>query len=127
MITIVRLVDGTELIGDVINSNDKVTIKSPLQIGYYFKTPTSIPIITMHRFMPFAKDDVFSFYLDHVMSTAEPKTSVIKYYNEMVKELAILDVAIEDELSDKQEEITDTDKEIAAAIIEKTLKKPVLN
>lgn len=128
MISLIKLIDGTELIGELIKNNDKVVIKKPLQINYYFKGPTSTPVVALHKYMPFAKESEFTFFADHILVTSEPKASVIEYYKTMFKDLTgEMDSALDEELYEKASMLDNETREIAAAVLERAIKKPILN
>jgi len=128
MISLIRLIDGTELIGDTQKSSDKITIINPFQINYYFKNPASLPVVAMHKYMPFSSDSTFSFYADQILVHTSARKSAQEYYKTLVREHSDgIDDMIDEELFDKSEILDTETKEIAAAVLERAIKKPLLN
>jgi hypothetical protein len=130
---LIKLVDGTEVIGSINNNSDGgVTITDPLQVNYYVRNPASAPIITLHRYMPMSDQKEYSFLQSHILSVANPKKGMIEYYRATLKDITNnLDLDLNNELMEKAAyatELTDNvSKEVAEALLEKVLKKPLIN
>jgi hypothetical protein len=130
---LIKLVDGTEVIGSINNNSDGgVTITDPLQVNYYVRNPAAAPIITLHRYMPMSDQKEYSFLQSHILSVANPKKGMIEYYRATLKDITNnLDFDLNNELMEKAAyatELTDNvSKEVAEALLEKVLKKPLIN
>jgi hypothetical protein len=79
-ISLVKLNNGTELLGDVKKTTSGLSITDPLQINYKFVSFQPMPTVSVSRYMPFAADPTFMFFLDQVVHVVEPKQTMIEYY-----------------------------------------------
>lgn len=129
MITLIKLVDGTELVGELLSNGDRITISNPLQINYFVRSPSSPPMITMHRYMPFAGNTCFMFFRDHVISQAEPNDGITQYYSATLKDIAqYMDPELNTSLLEKAVALSEDDpSELAQALMERMVKNPLLN
>lgn len=81
-LALLKLHNGTELLGDVVECDDhKMQVRDPLQINYKFLTFQPMPAISISRYMPFAEDTLFAFCLDDVLHAVVPKQAVVDYYH----------------------------------------------
>lgn len=79
-ISLVKLTNGTEILGDVKKTTSGISITDPLQINYKFVSFQPMPTVSVSRYMPFAADPTFTFFLDQVIHVVEPKETMIEYY-----------------------------------------------
>lgn len=134
MIKLIKLVDGTEVIGTIsVPSSEEVLISDPLQVNFYTRTPSSVPVIALYRYMPLSKQREFSFDNEHIISIADPMAGLVEYYKVMLKDFIVqFDDNLNAELLEKAGVMAttyaeDMDKDMAEAVLEKMIKKPVLN
>jgi len=103
MVSIIKLVNGAEIIGEVIFNDDmKVTLKDPLQINYRYKNDFTPPTISLQRYSPFAKPEELIFKQEHILNVTPPVANMIKYYQVSLKNI-------------KENVDGDVDQELAAA------------
>jgi len=80
MITLVKFTNGVEIIGDVTGQSAKaITITNPVQINYK-NIESSIPSVSLTRFMQFAANKQHTFDMKNVLSVAQPIDQMVKYY-----------------------------------------------
>lgn len=132
MLLLLKLIDGTEIIGDGVNKGDKYIMSNPLQINYFVKTPVSIPTVALHRYMPFADPREFIFYSDQVITAKEPTTGMQAFYNATIKDVCEnVDPFLNETLMEKAGQIaevsTSTSNDVATAMLERLVVKPTLN
>lgn len=85
-LALLKLQNGTEILGDVVTYDDhKIEVRDPLQINYKFLSFQPMPAISVSRYMPFSSDDVFPFSLDDVVHVVTPKPAVVEYYQYALK------------------------------------------
>jgi len=129
MITLIKLIDGTEIVGSVsINDTQDITVDNPLQINYFIKTPASMPIVSLHRYMPFSNNNSFIFCKDHVIAQSDPMPGMKEYYTTTLKEISeYMDSELNLSLYGKVEAITEDGDDVTKALLERALLKPTLN
>jgi len=100
-LALLKLQNGTELIGDVVECNEQLMqVRDPLQINYKFLSFQPMPAISVSRYMPFAQDTLFEFGLDNIMHAVIPKQAVMDYYYYALKNYQEnIDPMVEMELS----------------------------
>ena len=79
-ISLVKLTNGTEILGDVKKTTSGISITDPLQINYKFVSFQPMPTVSVSRYMPFAADTTFTFFLDQVIHVVDPKETMVEYY-----------------------------------------------
>jgi hypothetical protein len=98
-LSIIKLTNGTELIGDVQKTTVGLKVTDPLQINYKFVSFQPMPTVGVSRYMPFAAEPVFSFTLDQIVHVVNPTPAMIEYYAHALKNYREdIDGHIEDEL-----------------------------
>lgn len=128
MISLIKLIDGTELVGEVNHTGDQVIINNPLQINYFMRSTASMPMVTLHRYMPFSETTSFSFYKDHIVTQVEPKVGMIEYYSATLKDIVeFADPSINSSLLEKVEMMSGESGDVAQALLERMVKKPTIN
>jgi hypothetical protein len=130
-ILVLKLIDGTEIIGEVFVNSEVLTVNNPLQVNYFIRNPALAPVLTLHRYMPMASQKEFQFMPMHVLSTAIPKRGMVEYYHSMLKDITEnFDEFIDNELMEKAGIANLEDpahKDVAEALLERMVKKPLLN
>lgn len=114
MISIIRLRDGTEVVGDVADTRgDVVVVTDPLQINYKITMNNPAPSMGLSRFMPFSVDSKFKIYREHVTAVCEARDSMKQYYKfALTNYIGDLDKRIDAELvssSVDEDQMTETD------------------
>jgi hypothetical protein len=81
MTKIIKLFNGTEVIGSVLQENNNIIeLDNPIQINYK-NIESSIPSISLTRYMQFSKTRQCMFEKSKVVNIAEPLEGMISYYN----------------------------------------------
>ena len=131
MLKLIKLVSGTELVGDIINMDQQtITVSDPLQINYRHRNDMGPPSVALHRYNPFAQDKIFLFLGDHVLNVNEPSPGLSRYYQAALKTISeTIDDTIEEELFIAAKSFSDYTEEdlVREAIAEKMAYKPTLN
>jgi hypothetical protein len=129
MVSLIRLIDGTEIVGEVKEENDEVIVDNPMQINYKIRSDSQLPVISMLRFMPFAKTPNIKIKKTHIISSALPMNGLVKYYNSSIKSMeeTELDKSIDEEFANAANEELSEEMQIKMAMMEKAALKPPLN
>lgn len=130
MISIIKLADGTEVIGTISSKKDgEIKVEDPLQINYRMKADTSIPVIYMLRYMPFSKEHSITFNRDHIIAITEPMAGLEKYYSSMLKTFHEnnTDEMVNKEFSEAASEEMTEEMQVKLAMMEKDTLKILLN
>lgn len=100
MISIVRLSDGTELVGDVVDVNsESIVIVDPLQINYKITILQPAPSMGLSRFMPFSGNFKFEIPVNSITTMMKARESMATYYKHALETyITDLDAHIDDEL-----------------------------
>ena len=100
-LALLKLNNGTELIGDVVEYDESfMQVRDPLQINYKFLSFQPMPTISVSRYMPFAEEALFVFEMQEIMHTVQPKQVVVDYYHYALKNYQDnIDPLVETELS----------------------------
>ena len=75
MIKIVKLISGEELVADVIENENSLTLKNPQKFMLTGEGLASMPL------MPLSKDKDYKVSLEHVLIIAEPEDDIANSYN----------------------------------------------
>ena len=129
-IAVIKLVNGTEIVGNIINKDNTVTIEDPLQINYRQKTNGGLPSVSLHRFNPFSINNIYTVLPREVLSVDTPLPGMVKYYEVSIKTIRDqVDSLINEELLDAaaQYEGYTEDQEIRMAMEEKSHYNPTIN
>lgn len=87
MYVVVKLVSGAELIAEITSkSESSIVLKNPFQV-IYSSTNFGIPSVTVQKFCPFAKVDIYEFNLNHVMCLNEISDTSVVYYKAAIDSL----------------------------------------
>lgn len=80
MISLIKFTSGVEIIGEVVKQTTKATIvQNPLQINYR-NIESSIPSVSLTRFMQFATEKQYTFDPKNILSVVQPIDEMIRYY-----------------------------------------------
>jgi hypothetical protein len=79
-VLILKLINGTEVIGTLVDDNAKViTLANPAQINYK-NIESSVPSVSLTRYMQFSKTKQHTFERSKIFSAAEPIKGMCAYY-----------------------------------------------
>jgi len=130
MISLIKLTNGTEIIGDIINQeNETVTVRDPLQINYRQRMDMAPPTVFLHRFIPFAMNTDHTIRDDHVLSYSVPLPGLVVYYAATLNAIKTsVDTSVDNELQEAAKFYNeDEEEEVKRAMFEKASRKPILN
>lgn len=131
MISIVKLLNGTEIVGEVVKEeNEFITMSDPLTINYRYKNDFSPPIISLTRFSSFSSSKETTIKREHILAVFVPSENMVKYYNVSLKNIIEnIDPAIDQELALAAGDDKDLSPESQAklALIERHVTKATLN
>jgi len=132
MISIIKLVNGIEVIGDIISDESNIIImKNPLQINYRYKNEFSPPVISLTRYSSFAETRDVLFKKENVMNTFTPIVNMIKYYNTSLKNIEQhIDPSVMQELNaaaGEDDQDLSPESQAKLALIERHVTKATLN
>jgi len=84
MITLIKLNNGIEIVGKLVDSyKDVISLEKPLQINYrYFIGAT--PSVSFVRYVMFSKSDVIMFNRSDIINTVDARDSFANYYYTVV-------------------------------------------
>jgi hypothetical protein len=130
MLQIIKLVNGQDVIADVISiESDIIFVDEPLTINFFQKTSTSPPVVYLQRYIPFSDKSTTFIKSQHVMSMCTPLKSMQAYYKSTLKNLALhIDPMLDQELAaaSGSDEISEK-SQASLALLEKELTKATLN
>lgn len=131
MVSIIKLIDGTEVVGKIVQEDQSVMmVKDPLQINYR-QRPDTLPAVYLHRYIPFSSSHTFEFKKDHILSNVKPLVNLEKYYSAVLKTMhESVDSAINEELASAaleagDEELTEEEMIKLALMERKAFKMPL--
>lgn len=133
MINLIKLTNGVEIIGRIINESDKVIkVNNPLQINYYTaKQNQTMPMVALQRYLPFSCEEDIEFKREHIMNVTVPIEGMDKYYSQMLHNIKLnIDPNIVADLldaSDHMAEGAQEEKDMYLAILERMAHKRPLN
>lgn len=85
-ITLIKLLDGSEIIGTVVqNTSSYIVIDKPLMLHYRFYVG-GVPTVSFSRFMMFATSGSFTIQQTQVITLATARKAFADYYLECVEE-----------------------------------------
>jgi len=79
-VSLIKLKNGTEIIGQIVQLNEKVILEDPMQINYKYAEATSLPVVSFSRYCPFSIENIFQFDMSDVLHLTPIKKSVEDYY-----------------------------------------------
>lgn len=110
---ILKLVDGTEVIGRVIEvQDDTIKIDNPMTINYSIHGRSYSAVLGKYAY--FTDQEIFEFKKSFIVQALHPREDFTEYYEEVVNESVVI-------LSDKdtRSEDTEEDDEMYRAMIER--------
>lgn len=110
MISSIRLIDGVEIIGDIIAiENNTIVVEDPLQVNYKITVMQPTPSMSLSRFMPFVANTTFEFSDQSVTHIAPVRESMATYYTHaLTTYIRDLDLRIDEELINSSVDEKDT-------------------
>lgn len=119
MITLLRLVDGTEVAGEVADeTSNHIILKNPLQINYRHTIASTTPSVSFTRYMMFSGSESISFDKYHIMNRTVARTEFEGFYRTSVSQIKeSLDPQIARDLSDADETMPTNKEELYSAIL----------
>lgn len=88
MIVVGKLVDGTEIIGDMIGESENgIQISHPLQIVYKYSLSSTVPSVSFARFMMFADQQEFDFQKVDFMIVAQAVPEMVGIYHRLLSQI----------------------------------------
>jgi hypothetical protein len=85
-ITLIKLSDGTEVIGDVVQGDPRyVVVKKPLLIHYRYFIG-GVPSVSFSRYMMFAGSTYINLYSSHIIATVQARKAFADYYTDSVED-----------------------------------------
>lgn len=85
-ITLVKLSDGSEIIGTIVqNTSSYIVVDKPLMLHYRFYVG-GVPTVSFSRFMMFATSSSFTIQQTQVITLAVARKAFADYYLECVEE-----------------------------------------
>jgi len=79
-ISLIKLTNGTEIIGDLIKADEKILLNDPMQINYKQNEHSSLPSISFTRYCPFSTENMFQFDKSLVLHVTPIKKAVEDFY-----------------------------------------------
>lgn len=80
-VSLIKLKNGVEIIGDIIRIDDKILLENPMQVNYRVAEQTSYPSIFFSKYCQFSSEEIFQFDMDYVLHVTPVKKSIEKYYS----------------------------------------------
>lgn len=80
-IKIIKLITGEEMIGDMEQISDNVTVRNPATV-HLVPNQAGTMGIAMVPFAPYAEEDAFMFNLSHIMTSYTPGTDLRNQYSQ---------------------------------------------
>ena len=130
MIALIKLSNGTEIIGDIVGQDLKsLTIRDPLQINYRQRMDMAPPAVYLHRFVPFAFNTEHVLKYEQILSYSVPIPGLVNYYSATLNAIRNnVDKFVDEELTLAANSYAENEEEeIRRAMMEKAALKPVLN
>jgi len=84
MISLIKLKNGTEIVGYIKRLDESILIEDPMQINYKTVDYASLPVISFSRYCPFSSEDLFSFSMDTILHVTTVRTSLEEYYKQAI-------------------------------------------
>lgn len=98
-LSLIKLSNGTELLGETRKTAAGIQVIDPLQINYKFVSFQPMPTVSVSRYMPFAREPMFTFMADQIIHVVEPREAVVEYYySSLAMYKQMIDQHIDEEL-----------------------------
>lgn len=100
MLALVKLYNGTEVIGNVKEDlKASITLEDPLQINYRLVATQPMPTVSVSRYMPFSFHQEVTFNKKDLLHVVEPRLAMKQYYQHALENYKnVIDTNIEAEL-----------------------------
>lgn len=85
-ISIIKLTNGSEIIGELIKADEKILLNDPMQINYRQNDHSSLPSISFTRYCPFSTETMFQFERSAVLHVTPVKKAVEDFYIHSINE-----------------------------------------
>ena len=114
MIKIIKLTNGIEVVGKVVEENDTVVVvEDPLQINYRYFITHAYPAVTLTKYLLFTDERAVSFKQSMVLNSVSPRNSFKEYYIAQAdKSISDLEQVIDKELSTLADEQVEAEQNI---------------
>lgn len=87
MYTLIKLVSGEEIIGEVVGRDeDYVVLHCPFILVYYTNDSNYTMKITLTKFMPFLQSDICAVYNAHITIEQAASEDLVSYYKKNVRQ-----------------------------------------
>ena len=128
MLTILKLINGMEVVGQVVESTTKsITIDNPIQINYK-NIEQPVPSVSLTRYMQFADTRQHQFNKRDILSMSGVMKGMELYYDAALEHFKTdVDQIVERELFRVSGSTTETTKEEYMAILERISTNQALN
>ena len=119
MISVIRLNDGTEMVGEIADVlESSIMVYNPLQINYKISIMQPAPSMGLSRFMPFSESTKFEFKKSDVVAVQFARKSLATYYKHALDTyITDLDERIDEELI--KSSMPDTTSDVYEQLLEK--------
>lgn len=133
MVNLIKLTNGTEILGKILNNDaNELKINNPLQINYFTtKNNQSMPSVALQRYMPFSAEEDVVFKKEHIMNISTPVKGMDEYYCKTLNSIKInIDTSIVADLADAVDGMSESasiERDTYLAILERMSSKAPLN
>lgn len=80
-ITLIKLKNGTEVVGCLKKVNNSVVeLEEPMQINYKTSEALGLPVVSFTKYCPFSTETIFQFDKEFVLHVTPTKKAVEDYY-----------------------------------------------
>jgi hypothetical protein len=127
MILIIKLINGVEIIGSVVNQTKKeIEVDNPVQINYK-NLEAAIPAVSLTRYLQFSKIKQCVFEKSKIMNITEPLDGFVAYYKTALNHFeSEIDQTVNRELKRVSESEQD-ENETYMAVLERLSTNQMLN
>jgi len=127
MTIILKLSNGTEVVGDLLNKNGhSFTISKPLQINYRYYQG-SVPSISFVRYIMFSDSENVTFNFDDVMHNVTAREAFARYYTTVVDNYYGELEKVVDKEFDSAAPITNKDQLLTAILDQMSIDEATVN
>jgi hypothetical protein len=109
MLALIKLQNGTEVIGNVIeNMEQYLAIEDPMQINYRLVPSSPMPTVSVSRYMPFSGEQIITFAKKDMLHMVEPRKTMADYYKHALTNYRMsIDKNVDEELKEATREPID--------------------
>jgi GrpB-like predicted nucleotidyltransferase (UPF0157 family) len=133
VVNLIKLTNGVEILGRIINDSDKsIKVNNPLQVNYYLtKQSQTMPSVALQRYLPFSSEEDIEFKKEHIMNISIPIRGMDEYYSQILHNIKLnIDPNIVNDLLSAAETLAEgaqEEKDMYLAILERMSHKRPLN